>query len=242
MLLSRLLRGVGSGRTRELGDVESTTSIAQVLLAGSGRGEDCDVQVSSPGTTMVRYDDVGGLRRRRVGGRQLLCGNGVGGTSISMSLSLRGVWQRVYPGASACSFGQKSRSRDQGWGRGRGGGSIGGGVHPTLGVATPLHVVERGCSRVCVTSIERPARNRSRRHVGAVSASVRDAPWWVCVCWGVDWRARRRSDVLTDAGRVRACLNRRRTGGVRGGTTRGRRPFVVPGESKSQWWTTVVVR
>ena len=65
-----------------------TTSIAQVLLAGSGRGEDCNVQVSSPGTTMVRYDDVGGLRRRRVGGRQLLWGNGVGGTSISVSLSL----------------------------------------------------------------------------------------------------------------------------------------------------------
>jgi hypothetical protein len=77
-------------------------------------------------------------------------------------------------------------------------GSIGGRacvcVHPTLGVATPQHVVERGSSRVCVTSIDRPARNRSRLHVGAVtvtaSASVRDAPpRWVCV----DWRARRRS-------------------------------------------------
>jgi hypothetical protein len=131
-------------------------------------------------------------------------------------LLLGGVWQWVFSGASASSFCQKIRgSRDQGRARGgRGGragrtGSIGGRVcvHPTLGVATPQHVVERICNRVCVTSIGRPARNRSRLHVGAVtatvSASVRDAPpRCVCVCWGVDWRARRRSDAMTDAGRA----------------------------------------
>ena len=108
--------------------------------------------------------------------------------SMSMGVSvqcrvrlLSDVWPRK-PGASACSFGQKSRSRDRGGARGGGAGSIGGDAHPTLGVATPQHVVERGRSRVCVTSIDRPAGNRSRLHAGAVSASVRDAPWrGVCV-------------------------------------------------------------